>query len=284
MTANVEHFSPRELRRLQAETFLEQIEFHPELASTNDLALELVSRGSVQTPLLVLTERQRAGRGRGGNRWWSDAGALTFSLVVQSPATNPPASCGPKVSLTVGLAVCETLEDLLPGFAVGLKWPNDVFLAERKVCGILVEVPPGPTRSLTQDPRNLRDSGDLNTRKLVVGIGLNVNNSFASAPAELQATATSLLDATGHKHHLGEVLTRLLRRVAERLQLLWQGELDLPRHWEPRCLLRGRTVQVTAGRRQTVGVCRGIDEQGALLLQTSSGVERCFSGVVTRVE
>ena len=266
MGTDVEHFSPRELERLQAETFLETIEFHPELSSTNDLALELVSRGSVQTPLLVLTERQTAGRGRGENRWWSDSGALTFSLVTESPATNLPAQSCPQASLTVGLAVCEALEELLPGAELGLKWPNDVYLGRRKVCGILVDVPPAKSGTL------------------VVGIGLNVNNSFAAAPPELQATATSLLDATGRKHHLTEILAWILRRVAERLRLLGSGGLDLSGHWESRCLLRGRTVQVTAGQRQTIGVCRGIDAQGALLLEHNSGVERCFAGVVTRLE
>ncbi len=266
MDTNVEHFSPRELQRLQAETFLAQIEFRPELPSTNDLALELVSREGVRMPLLVLTERQTAGRGRGKNRWWSDSGALTFSLVVEFAAVNQPAQCCPQVSLAVGLAVCETLEERLPGAQLGLKWPNDVTLRRRKVCGILVEVPPG--RSGT----------------LVVGIGMNVNNSFTSAPAQLQATATSLLDTTGRKHHLRELLTRILHQIAERLQLLSQGGLDLSAHWESRCLLRGRTVRVTTGRRQTVGVCRGIDAQGALILENRLGVERCFGGVVTQVD
>jgi BirA family biotin operon repressor/biotin-[acetyl-CoA-carboxylase] ligase len=245
---------------------LEQIEFHPELPSTNDRALELVAQGNVRTPLLVLTERQSAGRGRAGNRWWSDSGALTFSLVVQFPAANLPAQSCPQVSLAVGLAVCEVLERRLPGAQLGLKWPNDVYLDRRKVCGILVEVPPGKAETM------------------VVGVGLNVNNSFASAPAQLQAIATSLFDATGRKHHLTDVLVQILGQVAERLQLLRQGGLDLSGHWESRCLLRGRTVRVTAGNQQTIGVCRGIDPQGALLLESSTGVERCFAGVVTWIE
>ena len=70
-----------DLPRLLAETFIQRIEFHEELPSTNDLALRLAVDETLATPLLVLADRQTAGRGRGVNRWWSNDGALTFTLV-----------------------------------------------------------------------------------------------------------------------------------------------------------------------------------------------------------
>ena len=79
---------PFDLPRIQAQSFLRQIDFHTELGSTNDRAAELATAAAVQTPALVLAERQTRGRGRGRNIWWSSAGALTFSLLLDSLAVS----------------------------------------------------------------------------------------------------------------------------------------------------------------------------------------------------
>ena len=79
-------FSTADLARIQSETYLRAVEYHRQLPSTNDLALELAPRDDVELPLLVLTEQQTAGRGRGENQWWSSAGTLTFSLLIEAEA------------------------------------------------------------------------------------------------------------------------------------------------------------------------------------------------------
>jgi BirA family transcriptional regulator, biotin operon repressor / biotin---[acetyl-CoA-carboxylase] ligase len=259
-------FSRRVLKQIEADTFVRCVEFHPQLPSTNDLALQLAGQDDVELPLLIVAERQTDGRGRGANRWWAGAGALTFSVVIETDIVQLPPERWPQVSLTAGLAVCETLRELLPAHDLKLKWPNDVFLDGRKVCGILVEVPP-------------RGRG-----RLILGIGININNSFAAVPAELRQIATSLYDASGCHYELPDVLTRVLRQLDNRLQLLSTGRLQFAESWRAVCLLRGRRVHLDVGGRSTIGLCQGIDHDGALLLQDESGLKRFFSGIVTQFD
>lgn len=252
-----------DLQRIKAETFVQSVDFHEELGSTNDRALELSRRGDLVTPLLVLANRQNAGRGRGGHRWWSTDEALTFSFIIDSQQAPLPPARRPQLSLTAGLAVCEVLAGLLPGAAVGLKWPNDVHLESRKVCGILVEVPP-----------HREDT-------FVIGIGVNVNNLLTDAPEELRATATSLFEIGRRTFGLTDVLIRLLRQFAEELPRLVQNPSRLADRWQPYCVLTGRLVRLDGGRRPVTGICQGIDADGALLLETEAGVERFFGGTVS---
>jgi BirA family transcriptional regulator, biotin operon repressor / biotin---[acetyl-CoA-carboxylase] ligase len=236
------------------------IEAHEVIASTNDRALELAADGHLALPFLVAAERQTAGRGRGANRWWSSPGSLAFSVVVESPTSEVDPARRPRIALVAGLAVCEAIETLLPGCEVRVKWPNDVYVAGRKVCGILVESRP---------PR------------VVVGIGINVNNAAAEAPAELRGTVISLRDAGGRAFDRTDVLTGVLRRLCASLGEFERGEDDLLSRWAPRCFLTGRIVRIESGGRATDGRCRGIDEEGALMLDTEAGLSRHVAGAVT---
>ncbi len=248
-----------------AETFVKQVEFHAEIGSTNDRALDLaVAEVGSATPLLVWALQQNAGRGRGANRWWASEGALTFSLLLDTAELNLPQARWPLVSLTTGLAVCAALQDLSPHADIGLKWPNDVFLESRKICGILVEIPP-------------RQSG-----KLVIGIGTNVNNSLANAPPELVTTATALCDVSNRTWNLTSVLIQVLRHLAEHLRQLSIHDTTLAERWDELCFLRGRTVQHQVGDRVTLGVCQGVDREGALLLRTETDLARVMGGVITQ--
>lgn len=258
--------APAAIEKIREQTFVAEIEYHLELGSTNDLALELVQRDDYATPLLVLAENQTAGRGRGSNRWWGGEGALTFSLLLEPAAASLPKQASPRVSLATGLAVQKGLAELLPDADIGLKWPNDVYLGYRKVAGILVEVPPS------------------RPERLVIGIGINVNNSFLVAPVGPRAIATSLFDATGSHFDLADVLIHVLKQTAACLERLASADARLFEEWQSLCLLKGHPVRIESGSRQLVGICRGIDQEGALLLDTEAGVERAFGGVVTRIE
>ncbi len=253
--------------QIVAETFVKQVEFHAEIGSTNDRALDLAAAEvSSETPLLIWALEQTAGRGRGANRWWASGGALTFSLLLDTKSLELPQERWPQVSLATGLAVCAALEELLPQAEIGLKWPNDVFLHGRKICGILVEIPP-------------RQSG-----KLVVGIGINVNNSLDNAPPELWPTATALCDASNRTWDLPMVLIQVLQQLERHLQQLSANDPELPRRWNELCFLQGRLIHHTVGDRVTIGVCQGVDQQGALLLQTELGLSRVLGGVITKWE
>ncbi len=252
-----------DLDRIESVSFLKSIDAHQALDSTNSRALQLASDPQLVAPCLVLTAKQTAGRGRGANHWWSAPGALTFSVIIDADL---PAKHQSQLSLTVGVAICEALRELMPQNHVGLKWPNDVYLDGRKVSGILVEIPP------------------RRSSKVVVGVGLNVNNSLQSAPDELRKSATSLFDTVGTEFSLSDVLILLLDLLQQRLEWLLTRDSRLAPRWEEFSLLRGKTVYIETNTQEVAGVCQGIDEAGGLLLRTPSGIERVTSGIVRRFD
>jgi len=254
-----------DLGRLEAETFAAEIAYRPEVPSTNDWALELAHEGGHRLPFLVLASQQTQGRGRGTNRWWSAPGALTFSLLLDSTAVLPDIHALPQVSVVTALAVCEALGSLAPGQPVGLKWPNDVLLGRCKLCGILVESPARPPD------------------RLVIGIGINVNNSFAEAPDDVRQRAASLADATGRPWALTDVLLRVLRAAEQQFASLQAGRVRLSEACRPWCVLSGRAVTVVAGRGRIEGVCTGIGDDGALVVRVGESERRVFSGVVEAI-
>lgn len=273
---NLNRFSEADLRRLERETFVSRLELHESIDSTNNRALQLAQGQHEEYPLLVLAHSQTAGRGRGTNTWWSDSGALTFSVMLATDSTELPMSRWPQVSLTVGYAVCEALESLLawgvPNESlhhlptVQLKWPNDVYLEGKKICGILVEVP--------------RDR----QQRLLMGIGINVNNSIAQAPEEIQAIATALCDATGRKFALSEVLVEVLKHLSNHLDANQLWSPAILEGWRRRCFLTGRSIQLDLGTHHSAGICRGINDEGALLVEQNGKLEAHLAGVVTVVE
>src|SRR5262249_19102984 len=144
---------------------------------------------------------------------------------------------------TAGVALCDVLHELLPQAQASLKWPNDVLLHGKKVSGILVEVPP----AVPPIPR-----------RLILGMGINVNNSLSTAPGELQASGTSLCDIAGETFNLTDVLIEWLRRFASRLHALATSDSALPERWQSLCALSGKTVELFCGNRTVHGLCRGI--------------------------
>ena len=236
------------------------VDYHASLGSTSDRALALAAEGDAPLPLLVLAERQTAGRGRAANRWFSGEGALTFSLVLD--ASELAAAQRSTVALMAGLAVCEALEALAPRAPWRVKWPNDVFAGGGKVCGILCESVPGwPER-------------------LVVGIGINVNN--ASPPEKIPVPFfRAMVGLDGVVRDLSDVLLAVL----DRLDLRWRdlvagGFGGLAGDYRGRCLLTGRTLTVHSGSTRLIGRCRGIDDSGALLLVTDAGPQTIVAGSI----
>jgi len=256
--------TPFDLSQIAATSGIASLEYQAEVSSTNDWALTLSVDDQRACPLLVLTAKQTGGRGRGVNRWWSGEGALTFSLVVDAASARLAPDRWPLIALATGLAVCEGLHQLFPSGIFGLKWPNDVYLHGRKVCGILVEAP------------------SHERQRIVIGVGINVNNSL-EAPSELREKATSLCDEAGGTFDLSETLVAVLRRMNDRLAELRDAR-SFADHFHRYCLLTGRTVQVNVGRESILGRCNGIDDAGALIVQTANGELHLHAGTVIHWE
>ncbi|MCA9149566.1 MAG: biotin--[acetyl-CoA-carboxylase] ligase [Planctomycetales bacterium] len=253
-----------DLHRVRDETFVREIDFHWELASTNDQALKWAEEESIVTPLLVLADKQTQGRGRGPNRWLSSPGSLTFSLLL--PLDGIPADRLPQISLTVGLAICQALETFAPLADLAIKWPNDVYLNEKKAAGILIEMPP------RRPPHG------------VIGVGINANNSLTDYDADVQSKSVSLIDAIEQEVDLSDLLITCLDHLDRYLNLLRENPTAIVDQWRAYHLLEGRQVEVDAYGDRIRGVCDGIDPDGALRVVTPSGLQRCIGGIVTDFE
>ena len=241
-----------------ASTPIAYAELHAEIDSTNNRALELCRDAALPTPALVVAERQSAGRGHRGREWWSPDGALLMSLVVEPPAgvSNPQHRHG-LVALAAAAGVADAVEHLLGKAPVAVKWPNDVLLDGRKLAGILVEAP------------HLVSAA---TPRLVVGMGLNVNNQSADY--------ASLAEAAGREFDLQQTLFVLLQTLLPRFDQAWRGDPALLDSLARRCALTDRDVEVAAAQGVVTGICRGIAEDGGLRIETSAGVQTIHSGAV----
>ncbi|HUY92027.1 MAG TPA: biotin--[acetyl-CoA-carboxylase] ligase [Pirellulales bacterium] len=270
------------LESLLASGLLARVEHHPRLTSTNDHA-RLAATEAGELPLLVIADEQTAGRGRGANRWWTGRGSLACSLLFEPAASGIERRYFSMISLAAAVAIVETAAPLVAQRPIGVHWPNDVFVSDRKLAGILVEALPDG--------------------KHIVGIGCNVNNSLAEAPAELQKIVTSLADLTGRSQHRAAFLLELLERLQANLGTLAAAPESLGERANELCLQRGRRLTLQTGqcagrgrpalhrnapgegarpsmRILASGVCAGIAPDGALLLETPTGLQTHYSGVL----
>lgn len=248
------------LESLLATGFLARVEHYPSLGSTNDYARETAAASGGELPLLIIADEQTAGRGRGANRWWTGTGSLACSLLFDPAAAGIERRYFSMIPLAAAVAIAETAASLASGQAAGIHWPNDVFVAGRKLAGVLVEALP--------DGRH------------ILGFGCNVNNSLEQAPDELRAIATSLIDLTARTHYRTAVLLDVLERLQQRLEQLAERPETLGRRADELCLQRGRALTLQSGNRRATGLCAGIAPDGALLLETPRGLETHYSGVL----
>ena len=217
-------------------------------------------------PCLLVAEHQSAGRGRQGRSWQSLPGAsLTFSLGLPLAATDWSG-----LSLAVGVALCEALEPAhSAGPQIGLKWPNDLWLMDgplhgaatgRKLGGILIETVAAGTQRL-----------------VIIGVGLNVL-PFDVAEANTGFAALHELDAaTTAPTVLAKIALPLVRALQ---QFEREGFAAFAERFAARDLLRGRTVRTTSAE-VPKGIARGVSLQGALLVQSASGIASVTSGEVS---
>lgn len=249
-------------------TFLRRAEHFESLGSTNDRALEIAgSLPESSVPLLILADRQTAGRGRGRNKWFADEGVLTFSIVLEPKAWGLAPRLWPRLSVAVGGAVAEALRRWSTVDRPALKWPNDVLIRDRKVCGVLIETSPAAPE------------------RLIVGIGINVSNRFEGAPANVKARAISVAEASGASAPgRFDVLHAVVQQLDQDLKMLCADPAALVARWRRVCALSGRMLAVVEGERVVTGVCLGLEDDASLLVRGESGPQRCYAGTVTVVD
>lgn len=251
-------------------------EVHEHLPSTNDRLRDL-SRTGPPLYSTVVARAQSQGRGRSGKRWHSapDAG-LWISILLPAPPPGPVSGIG-VLPLVVGVAAARAIEEVCR-VAVGLKWPNDLFVGGRKAGGILCEqVRWGGVRESSEEPPR---GGTLRGSAVVAGIGINLRRPQGELPDELVEGVSFLEEECGRavgETELARVLIREVRARSEESPHLLEGALRS--EWEAREYLRGRQVRVTE--RETVeGIVRGVTEDGALLLEIDGECVEVRSGTV----
>ncbi|HEV8671472.1 MAG TPA: biotin--[acetyl-CoA-carboxylase] ligase [Candidatus Limnocylindria bacterium] len=230
------------------------IEYHDTIPTTQTRARDLASQGVSRG--IVVANEQTAGQGTRGRVWVAPKGASLLASWIVRPTPVAPAL----FAALAGVAIARAL-DALVGADARLEWPNDVHVGGRKVAGALAHA-----------------TSDGDGGVLVLGIGINVHQRPDDFPVELRDRATSLAIA-GHALDRLALLARLTREL-DRLEDPAERGAALD-EWRRRSTFLGNAVEVRAGERAPLrGIATAIDDDGALLVRTSSGTERVVAGEV----
>ena len=248
---------------LRGTVFDGQLHHFYKIGSTNTAAMAAAAEGAPEGSVF-LAEEQTAGRGRGGHSWQSARSAGIYCSVVLRPGLPP--SDVLVLSLAAGLAVRAAIEQVDERMNVDLKWPNDVLIGGKKVCGILTEMNAEVTR----------------VRYVVVGIGINVNHTNFSA--EVEGEATSLRLATGSEWSRVELTAALLKSLDREYRLLVEQKAVrlsiLRRFTEQSSWVKGKQVRVEDNGAKIQGTTEGLNEWGFLQVRTAQGLQTVLSGTV----
>jgi len=238
---------PFELRPiLRTKTFGKKIEHHMTIGSTNERARELAEEGWPDGSVVV-SEAQETGKGRLGRGWSSPRGGIWFSLIL-TPDMRPNEA--PTLTLSGGTAVAEAL--VKAGFDAKLKWPNDVLIGDKKVCGILTEM-----------------SGEMERIDyIVMGIGINANCRVEDLPKEVRAKATTLLEVKGSPVNRKKLFADILLAFEGIYGL---GPDEIISRLKKRSATLGRRVRIHTQNGDIEGTARDLDATGALILELASG-------------
>ncbi|MDE6726377.1 MAG: biotin--[acetyl-CoA-carboxylase] ligase [Oscillospiraceae bacterium] len=208
---------------------------------------------------IVTARLQTAGRGRRGHDWAADEGMLPLSILLKDPPDRD------NLTARAGLAVCEAIEDVCKATPeppkASIKWPNDIIIRSRKVCGILCECV---------------FFGDC--ANVIVGIGVNVSQNEAFFKAAGLPSAASLLMLTGSAPDRGELLTAIAERVKIRAAMPFS---DCYNEYRSRLLNLNKQIRIISANGERIAVAEDIAKNGFLICRDESGVFEVSSGEVS---
>jgi BirA family transcriptional regulator, biotin operon repressor / biotin---[acetyl-CoA-carboxylase] ligase len=245
---------------------MRNIHYFQYTTSTNRIAYDLALSGEPEG-VAVIAEAQAEGRGRLGRVWQSPPGKGLYCSIIVRPRIT--AEDYTKITLTAGLAVAIALEEA-SGLEMRLKWPNDVYVGEKKCCGILTEA-----SSLSADNDN---------RFAIVGIGINVNSVESDFSPDLQGKITSLRMFSGAEYNIMEIFHKVRASLLKFLSALEEkGFPEILIEWRKRDFLIGKSLQWLSTSGDIVsGESYGPDESGRLVIQDKDGtLHQILSGDVS---
>ncbi len=231
---------------LETQFIGQRIIYYPRLTSTMEVAKQEAKRGAVEGTV-VITGEQTAGKGRIKRVWSSPVGSIALSIILY-----PDMSCLPFLTMLASLAVVHSIK-AVTGLESQIKWPNDVLINGKKVCGILSE-------------SELRRNRVTCT---IIGIGINANFKLSDFP-EIPQTATSLTDELGREVSRRDVIRRLFVEI-ERLYLALPDTESIYQEWRSRLVTLAKKVQVQSGETILEGIAESITRAGSLILRHSNG-------------
>lgn len=215
-----------------------------EMDSTNNRAKTLIKEG-IEEGTLVITDSQTQGKGRLGRTWQAPVGTSILMSLILKPTV--PIACCSQLSIVSALTLCETLQ-ALTGLEAKIKWPNDIIVHQKKVCGILME---------------LCQAIDY---YLILGIGINVNTP--SFPNELPY-ATSLYLESGQLYDREEIIEQFLKRFEVDYKTFQETKTItfLKKRYEENCITLHKTVKLIKGNQEYIAYAKGLTDDGKLCVQ-----------------
>ncbi len=236
--------------------------FYEETGSTNIDAKRLAEEGAPHGTVAV-ADKQNAGRGRRGRVWQSPAGKdIYFTLLLRPDFIPDKAS---SLTLVMALSVAQAVEAFC-GLTTGIKWPNDIVVNGKKVCGILTE--------MNVEPGYIQ--------YVVIGAGINVN--LAQFPEEITGTATSLFLESGMQWPRAELLQNVLKRFENNYEIFLQTQdlTGIRAEYVKHLVNVDKQVRVLDPAGEFEGIARGIDSSGELLVEKEDGeIARIYAGEVS---
>ncbi len=243
------------LKKLERSLFAANLVFRKSLDSTNSLAKDLAEKGAPEGTV-VLAEEQRAGKGRMGRRWFSPGYRnLLFSILLR-PNLHPEQIF--VLTMILALAAIEAVKERT-GLSPMIKWPNDLYVARKKLAGILTEF-------------SLKEGA---VEYVVLGLGLNVNWNPDEGEKEISRPGTSILAETGIETSRNDLLIELLRLFEDYYLKVLSGRIDdVYKKWNELSLILGREVEIESPKEKIQGKALRIDHHGALIIQDHTGKEK----------
>ncbi|MGF1757594.1 bifunctional biotin--[acetyl-CoA-carboxylase] ligase/biotin operon repressor BirA [Photobacterium sagamiensis] len=246
--------------KILAQVKCPNLDLIPVIDSTNQFLLDRV--GQLPQGAVCLAEYQQAGRGRRGRQWLSPFGSNLYLSMYWRLDAGMAAAMG--LSLVVGIAIAEALQSL-GADEIKVKWPNDLYYQNKKLAGILIEM--------------TGQAGEA--AHLVIGMGLNVAMTD-QVGTEIDQAWTNLVEACDDLPERNQLAAALIERLYETLtayeQVGLNGFID---RWNKLDNFLNRPVKLLIGERVVEGIARGIDKQGALLLETDAGIEPYIGGEIS---
>lgn len=232
--------------------------FYDEVGSTNEELLKDTAISNHGTVLFA--DNQVKGRGRLDREWITvKDSSLTFSILLTE---NLEANTINLINLAASVAVAQSLENLYQ-LDVRLKWPNDVLIQTRKVCGILVE--------------SISKGGTI--ERLVIGIGVNVNQPIFEG--QFNVPPTSIRKEFGKVSSRERLIAEILNEFERILKKIKKDPTSVLNSWRSRCKMIGEKIRIVDGKNVSYGIFEDIDDNGFLLLNDKDGVTKVFSGDVS---